>query len=63
MLGNLYPEADLIDGIDVIYTINFVAYYSINNDGINSPVNYTIKFIVKSKGVFEYVEGSLQIVE
>lgn len=63
VLGTLYPEADLIDGIDVIYTINFVAYYSINNDGINSPVNYTIKFIVKSKGVFEYVEGSLQIVE
>lgn len=48
-LAVLHPEAAPIEGIDVYYTINFVAY-----DGKSN--NYVIKFKVTSPGTFEFVE-------
>lgn len=63
VLGVLYPNADLVDGVDVIYTINFVAYYSKENNGSNAGISYTIAYRLTAKGTFEYVEDSLQEVE
>lgn len=63
VLGTLYPDANVIDGVDLIYTINFVAYYSKENNGTNSNVNYTIKYKCIGKASFEYVADSLQEVE
>ncbi len=57
VLGVLYPDADVVDGVDVIYTINFVAYY----DGVDH--NYTISYRCVAKATFEYVENSLALVE
>ena len=57
VLGVLYPDADVVDGVDVIYTINFVAYY----DGADH--NYTISYRCVGKATFEYVEDSLALVE
>lgn len=63
VLANLYPDANVVEGVDVIYTINFVAYYSKENNGSNSNVNYTIKYKCIGKASFEYVADSLQEVE
>ena len=63
VLANLYPDANVVEGVDVIYTINCVAYYSKENNGSNSNVNYTIKYKVVAKATFEYVDDSLQEVE
>ena len=49
----IYPNVNPVDGMDVIYTINFVVY-----DGSNH--SYTIQYKVVGQGQFEYVEGSLQ---
>ena len=57
VLGVLYPDADVVDGVDVIYTINFVAYY----DGVDH--SYTISYRCVAKATFEYVENSLALVE
>lgn len=56
VLGVLYPDVDVVDGVDVIYTINFVAYYD------SADHNYTISYRCVSKGTFEYVENSLALV-
>ncbi|MBD5323822.1 MAG: hypothetical protein HDS02_03180 [Bacteroides sp.] len=48
-LSALHPDADVMPGLDVFYTINFSAY-----TGITTP--YTIKFKVVGKGKFEFVE-------
>ena len=58
VLGVLYPDAKAIDGVDVIYTINFTAYF----DGPTTKV-YTIQYKVVDKATFEYVEDSLQPTE
>ncbi len=58
VLGVLYPDAKAIEGVDVIYTINFTAYF----DGGSSQV-YTIQYKVVDKATFEYVEDSLQPAE
>ena len=63
VLALKYPEAKPIDGVDVIYTINFVAYYSKENNGSNAGVSYTIQYKVTDVATFEYVEGSLKEVE
>ena len=55
-LGTLYPDAEPVDGVDVIYTIDFVVY-------TGSKKNYTIQYLVTAIGTFEYIEGSLQLVE
>lgn len=52
-LQALHPDANVVSGLDVIYTINFVTY-----DGSNK--NWTIQYKVTGKGQFEYVEGSLK---
>lgn len=57
VLAKLYPEANVVEGIDVLYTINFIAY----NGSAN--LNYTIVFKVTGPATFEYVEGSLQEVK
>ena len=53
----LYPNAAPVDGMDVIYTINFGIY-----DGAGTTT-YTIQYKVVGQGQFEYVEGSLKAVE
>ncbi|MCQ2236659.1 MAG: hypothetical protein MJZ18_06640 [Bacteroidales bacterium] len=56
VLAKLYPEANVVEGIDVTYTINFIVYTGSNAD-------YQIIYKVVGKGQFEYVEGSLQEVK
>ncbi len=56
MLTVTHPEAQPVDGLDVIYTVNFVVY-----DGSNT--NYTIQYQVTAPGEFTYVEESLKKVE
>lgn len=51
-LQSLYGDADVVEGVDVIYTINFGIY-----DG--SDAQYTIKYKVTGPGQFEYVADSL----
>ena len=53
----LYPNAAPVDGMDVIYTINFGIY-----DGAGTTT-YAIQYKVVGQGQFEYVEGSLKAVE
>lgn len=53
----LYPNAAPVDGMDVIYTINFGIY-----DGAGTTT-YTIQYKVVGQGQFEYVEDSLKAVE
>ena len=48
-LSALHPDADVMPGLDVFYTINFSVY-----TGTTTP--YTIKFKVVGKGKFEFVE-------
>ena len=52
----LYPSVAPVEGMDVIFTINFVVY-----DGANR--SYTIQYRVVGQGLFEYVEDSLKAVE
>lgn len=54
VLAKLYPDANTVEGIDVLYTINFIAYNGSSN------LNYTIVFKVTGPATFEYVEGSLK---
>lgn len=61
VLGVLYPNASLIEGFDVTYTINFTAYYA--DGGSNKGHEWTIKYLLVDKGTFEYVTNSLQPVE
>ena len=53
----IYGNADVVEGVDVFYTINFAIY-----DG-SSTTQYTIKYKVTGKGQFEYVADSLKKVE
>lgn len=56
-LEKLYGDAVPVDGVDVIYTINFSIY-----DG-SATKPWTIKYEVKEKGKFTYIEDSLQEVK
>lgn len=56
-LKAIYGSADVVEGVDVFYTINFAIY-----DG-SSTTQYTIKYKVIGKGQFEYVADSLKKVE
>ena len=56
-LKAIYGSADVVEGVDVFYTINFAIY-----DG-SSTTQYTIKYKVTGKGQFEYVADSLKKVE
>lgn len=49
-LAILHPDADVVPGVDVIYTINFAAY---NGSATNT---YVIKYKVTGKAKFEFVE-------
>lgn len=57
-LQSLYGDADVVEGVDVIYTIDFAIYY-----GSNPAPEYTIKYKVTGPGQFEYVADSLKEVE
>ena len=48
-----YPNAEPVEGVNVIYTVNFFIY-----DG-SATTPWTIKYEVKEKGKFTYVENSL----
>lgn len=48
-----YPNAEPAEGVNVIYTVNFFIY-----DG-SATTSWTIKYEVKEKGKFTYVENSL----
>jgi hypothetical protein len=48
-LATLHPDAKPIDGLDVIYTINFVAY-------TGSSVSYTARFKVVGVGQFQPID-------
>ena len=56
-LKAIYGSADVVEGVDVFYTINFAIY-----DG-SATTQYTIKYKVTGKGQFEYVADSLKKVE
>ena len=53
----LYADANTVEGVEVIYTINF----SIYNGTTTDP--YTIKYLVTGKGQFEYIKDSAKKVE
>ncbi|WP_251623758.1 hypothetical protein [Odoribacter lunatus] len=57
MLSCKYPDARPVDGLDVIYTVNFGVY-----DG-SATVLYTIQYEVTAPGEFTYVEESLKKAE
>ncbi|MBQ3635321.1 MAG: hypothetical protein II951_06880 [Bacteroidales bacterium] len=57
-LARLYPAAKAVPGVDVTYTVNFIAYYGVDG-GNAADHSWTIVYKVVSDGVFEYVEGSL----
>lgn len=48
-LSILHPDANVIDGLDVIYTVNFAVY-------TGSTAEYTVRYKVVGKGKFEFVE-------
>lgn len=54
VLAKLNPDAKMVAGLDVLYTINFAVY-----DG--ATTNWTVVFKVVGDAKFEYVEGSLQV--
>lgn len=49
-LAKLHADADLIPGVDVLYTINFSAYNG------STTTAYTIVYKLVAKGKFEFVE-------
>lgn len=53
-----YADADLVDGVDVTYTINFDAHVT-----TVTPVPYTIQYLVTGKGEFEYIKDSFKEVK
>lgn len=53
VLPSLYPDAMPVQGLDVIYTVNFSAKTA-------SERKYTIQYKVDGKASFQYVAGSLK---
>lgn len=53
VLPSLYPDAMPVQGLDVIYTVNFSANTA-------SEQRYTIQYRVEGKAAFQYVAGSLK---
>lgn len=53
VLKTLYPETKAVEGIDVIYTVNFTAT-------MPNEVNYTIQYKVTGDAVFTYIENSMR---
>ena len=52
VLASLNPDAKMVDGVDVFYTINFGVY-------TGSSESWTVVYKLVADGKFEYVEGSL----
>lgn len=52
VVASLNPDAKMVEGVDVTYTINFGVY-------TGTAENWTIVYKVVGDGQFEYVEGSL----
>lgn len=57
MLEKMHPEAEPVEGIEVIYTINYVVY-SPNAAGAFVNSNWTVAYKVTGKGKFEYIADS-----
>lgn len=57
VLAILHPDAKMVTGVDVLYTINFGVY-----DG-KTTTNWTVVFKVVGDAKFEYVEDSLKVRE
>lgn len=53
VVASLNPDAKMVDGVDVTYTINFGVY-------TGTAENWTIVYKVIGDGKFEYVEDSLK---
>lgn len=56
-LEHFYGDAAPVEGVNVIYTVNFMIY-----DG-STTTNWTIQYEVKEKGKFTYIEDSLKEVK
>ncbi len=56
VLASLHSDAVPVDGIDVIYTVNFALYTGTTL----SDVSHTMQYLVTGNGQFEYIEDSLQ---
>ncbi|MDL2247478.1 DUF5017 domain-containing protein [Bacteroides sp. OttesenSCG-928-J23] len=56
VLSKLNPDADTVEGVDVLYTIQFGLY----TGATITDCNYQMVYKVTGKGKFEYVENSLQ---
>lgn len=52
-----YPDANLVEGVEVIYTVNFDVHK------VSGPGVYTIQYLVTGKGTFEYIKGSYKEVQ
>lgn len=59
-LQTLYASAKPVEGVDVIYTINFVIY---SMPGTSNNTNWTIQYKVTGPGQFEYVPESLKQIQ
>ena len=55
----LHPDANVIDGLDVIYTITLVAYETVkkdNGDYTDLANEYTMRYRVVGKAQFEFID-------
>ena len=52
VLEQLHPEAKPVEGVEVLYTLNFIVYTGANE-------NWTVSYKVTAPGQFEYVADSL----
>lgn len=53
-LGTLYPNVKMIDGIDVIYTLEFMLYTQ-HIGSSTGKVTHAFEFKLVADGKFEYV--------
>lgn len=53
-LGTLYPNVKMIDGIDVIYTLEFMLYTQ-HIGSSTGKVTHAFEFKLVADGQFEYV--------
>lgn len=56
-LKKYHADADVVDGIDVTYTVDFDVHLA------TGPGLYTIKYLVTGKGEFEYIKDSFKEVK
>lgn len=57
VLSQFYPDAEPIEGFQVVYTVNFYAYAKMPNDKYKTLPCW-IKYELTAKGHFEYLESA-----